>query len=161
MSFFVICDSFDLKSVFVWYRRILKQILHLLPIEGLWQPCVCSIAQSCVTLCNLDCSPPGSSVRGVFLASILEWIAIYLSRGSSWPEVKPVSPTSPALQADGLLLSHWANPVATLCWKIYWHHFSNSCSLHVSLSHFDNSHSTSNIFTIIVYGHQWLLTLLL
>ena len=32
-----------------------------------------------------DCSPPGSSVHGIFQARILEWIAISFSRGSSWP----------------------------------------------------------------------------
>ena len=32
----------------------------------------------------LDCSLPGSSVHGIFQAIVLEWIAIYFSRGSSW-----------------------------------------------------------------------------
>ena len=42
--------------------------------------------QSCPTLCGpMNCSPPGSSVHGIFLARILEWIAISFSRGSSWP----------------------------------------------------------------------------
>ena len=35
----------------------------------------CSITQSCLALCN-PCSPPGSSVCGIFQAWILEWIAI-------------------------------------------------------------------------------------
>ena len=30
-------------------------------------------------------SPPGSSVHGVLLAKILEWVAISFSRGSFWP----------------------------------------------------------------------------
>ena len=30
-----------------------------------------------------DCSPPGSSVRGISQAGILEWVAISSSRGSS------------------------------------------------------------------------------
>ena len=43
-------------------------------------------AQLCLTLCDsLDCSPPGSTVRGILQARILEWIAISFSRGSSWP----------------------------------------------------------------------------
>ena len=43
-------------------------------------------AQSCLTLCDpMDCSPPGSSVHGIFLARILEWVAIYYARGSSRP----------------------------------------------------------------------------
>ena len=49
--------------------------------------CWCSVAQSCPTLCNpMDCSPPGSSVHGIFQARILEWIAIPFSRRSSWPK---------------------------------------------------------------------------
>ena len=42
---------------------------------------------SCVRLfCDtMDCSPPGSSVYGIFLARILQWIAIPFSRGSSQP----------------------------------------------------------------------------
>ena len=41
-------------------------------------------AQSCPTLCDpMDCSPPGSSVHGIFPARILEWLPISFSRGSS------------------------------------------------------------------------------
>ena len=33
----------------------------------------CSVAQLCLTLCDpMDCSPPGSSVHGIFQARILE-----------------------------------------------------------------------------------------
>ena len=40
------------------------------------------VAQSCPTLCDpMDCSPPGSSVHGIFQARILEWVAISFSRG--------------------------------------------------------------------------------
>ena len=31
------------------------------------------------------CSPPGSSIHGIFQARTLEWVAISFSRGSSWP----------------------------------------------------------------------------
>ena len=41
---------------------------------------------SCLTLCDpMDCSPPGSSVRGILQAGILEWAAIPFSRESSQP----------------------------------------------------------------------------
>ena len=44
------------------------------------------VAQSCLTLCDpVDCSPPGSSVHGILQARTLECIAIFFSRGSSWP----------------------------------------------------------------------------
>ena len=43
-------------------------------------------AQSCLALCDpMDCSPPGSSLHGIFQAWILEWVAISFSRGSSPP----------------------------------------------------------------------------
>ena len=42
--------------------------------------------QSCLTLCDpMDCSLPGSSVHGILQASILEWVAMPSSRGSSQP----------------------------------------------------------------------------
>ena len=57
-------------------------LLLVLPI--LYQ-CCSLVAKSCPTLCNpKDCSPSGSSVHGILQASILEWVAISSSRGSSW-----------------------------------------------------------------------------
>ena len=36
---------------------------------------VSEVVQSCLTLCDpMDCSPPGSSVRGIPLARILKWL---------------------------------------------------------------------------------------
>ena len=56
--------------------------VHLFPFKFL----VCVHAKSlqlCPTLCDpMDCSPPGSSVHGVFQARILEQVAISSSRGS-------------------------------------------------------------------------------
>ena len=44
------------------------------------------VAQMCLTLCDpVDCRPPGSPVRGISQARILEWVAISFSRGSSRP----------------------------------------------------------------------------
>ena len=38
------------------------------------------LLQSCPTLSDpVDCSPPGSSVHGIFQARILEWVAIAFS----------------------------------------------------------------------------------
>ena len=40
------------------------------------------VAQSCPTLSNpMDCSPPGSSIHGIFQARVLEWGAIAFSEG--------------------------------------------------------------------------------
>ena len=42
------------------------------------------VAQSCPIFGDpMDCSPPGSSVHGIFQARILEWVAMSFSRGSS------------------------------------------------------------------------------
>ena len=42
------------------------------------------VAQSCLTLSDpMDCSPPGSSVHGIFQARVLEWGAITFS-GEGW-----------------------------------------------------------------------------
>ena len=63
--------------------------------------CVCfgkyeSESVSCsvyLTLCEpMDCSPPGSSVRGIVQARILEWAAIPFSRG-----IFPFQGSSPGL----------------------------------------------------------------
>ena len=55
------------------------------------------VAQSCPTLCEpMDCSPPCSSVHGVFQVRVLEWVAISFSRGSSRPR-------------DGTQVSHIAD----------------------------------------------------
>ena len=44
------------------------------------------LSQWCLTICSpMDYSSPGSSVHGILQARILEWGAIPLSRGSSWP----------------------------------------------------------------------------
>ena len=43
-----------------------------------------SVTQLYLTLCNaMDCSLPGSSVHGILQPRILEWVAIFCSRGSS------------------------------------------------------------------------------
>ena len=77
---------------------------------------MCAYAQllSCVQLfvTPMDYSLPISSVHGIFQARILEWVGnkkywISYSRESSYPVFEP---TSPALQADSLPLSHWGSP---------------------------------------------------
>ena len=41
------------------------------------------VTQSCPALCDpMDCGPPGSSVRGILQARILEGVAMPFSRGS-------------------------------------------------------------------------------
>ena len=51
------------------------------------------------TLYSMDCSLPGSSIYGIFQASILEWVATSFSGDLPNPGIKP---RSPILQADAL-----------------------------------------------------------
>ena len=63
----------------------------------------CLVAQACLTLCNLlNCSLQGSSVLGIFQARILEWLPFPPPEDLPNPEFEPMSPVSPALQADSL-----------------------------------------------------------
>ena len=64
------------------------------------------VAQSLAILWEpMDHSPSGSSVYGIFQERILEWVAIFSSRGSSQPGDLPnpgIDPGSPALHEDSL-----------------------------------------------------------
>ena len=47
---------------------------------------LCEVAQSCPTLCDpMDYRPSGFSIHEIFQATVLEWVAISFSRGSSCP----------------------------------------------------------------------------
>ena len=42
------------------------------------------VTHLCPSLCDhMDCSSPGSSVQGIFQARILDWVAIFFSRGDA------------------------------------------------------------------------------
>ena len=57
----------------------------------------------CPNLCNpMDCIPPGSSIQGISLARILEWLVIAYSREYSW------SGLNPCLLLGRQILHHWA-----------------------------------------------------
>ena len=77
------------------------------------KPYAVQVTQSCPTLWDpVDCSPPCSSVHGIFQARVLEWGAISFSRGSSWPRdwTQVSSIVSKALYR----LSHKGSPVISL-----------------------------------------------
>ena len=64
-----------------WYLIVILICLSLRTSD------VCAQSLSLVQLfaTPMDCSPPGSSVHGIFQTRILEWVAIYSSKGFSWP----------------------------------------------------------------------------
>ena len=70
--------------------------------------CVCVHAQSL----SHDCSPPGSSVHGIFQTRIWEWVAISFCKGSFHPGIR---------LANLHLLNWWADslPQHHLCYKCY------------------------------------------
>ena len=70
-----------------------------------------SCVQLFATPWTVACQAP---VPGTLQARTLEWVAMPSSRGSSDPEIEPVSPASPALQADSLPLSHQGSPKSFL-----------------------------------------------
>ena len=54
--------------------------------EGWLSSCIaCVFSHVQLFGATLNCNPPGSSLHGISLASILEWVAISYSRGSSQP----------------------------------------------------------------------------
>ena len=63
----------------------------------------------------MDDSPPGSPVHAIPLARILEWVAVPLSRDIPDLRTEPMSPASPALQADSLLSEPPGNTCETFC----------------------------------------------
>ena len=68
-----------------------------------------------VWLCDpMDYSPPDSSVQEILQVRILEWVACPPPGDLLDPGMEPVSPRSPALQADSLLLSPWGSPSLNL-----------------------------------------------
>ena len=118
--------SEDIEYISLLYNRTLLLIqsiyksLHLLTLTShsisppkpsrLAKPPIGTVhvcVQSCLTICDhMDCSPPGSSVCGIFQARILEWIAISFSRDLPDTGIKLASPVAPHWQADSLPLSH-------------------------------------------------------
>ena len=89
---FISIISFSLKS-FIYLEWICVYcVKDVEDVVFKWLTiCVsCSVVPN--SLWPMDCSPPGSSVHGILQVRILEWIAIPLSRGSSWPrDWTPVS----------------------------------------------------------------------
>ena len=76
-----------------WLVLLWKSLLALLTLiysshntPLLQLACVCLVTQLCPTLDHpMNCNSSGSSVHGIFLARILEWVAIPSCRGSSQP----------------------------------------------------------------------------
>ena len=85
--------------------------------------------------CNpLDCSPPSSSVHGISQARILEWVAFYLSRRSSWPR-------------------DWIS----ICWTSMWilHHSAIREAHATNRSTFSSVSSVQSLSCVQFFATQW------
>ena len=91
-------ERFELRqfNVFKIVQITILWSLFLTTAKWLSGPLLCSVIQSCQTLCDpTNYSPPGSSVHGISQTRILEWVSISFSRGLS-PN-RGIKHTSPAL----------------------------------------------------------------
>ena len=86
-------------------------------------------AQSCPILCNpVDCNLPGSSVRGILQARILEWVAFPSPGDLPKPGIKPGCPT---VQADSSPLTHWGSPSLDILMATRYTHQYNRNNVHL------------------------------
>ena len=78
------------------------------------------VVQSCPTLSDpMDCSPPGSSVHGIFQARVLEWGAIAFSKKGSvhssylcvWPTSTCPKQTRNLSRLEGKSMKHKLGPL--------------------------------------------------
>ena len=101
-------------------------------------------AQSCPLLCDpMDCSPPASSVRGIFQARVLEWVASSFSRG-----IFPIQESNPHLHTRWILylLSNLGSP-SKMSWKVW------KCKLlfcNLKMLHY--SKQVQDVFSILKNG---------
>ena len=131
-------NSYEKQHILPWGTRFIKDILkfwvgcHAL-LQGIFltqrsNPCLLHLLHwqtgslplappwewkllSCVWLWDpMDCWLPGSSVHGILLARILEWIAVPFSRGSSqdWTQVSHTA---------GIFVTIWATREAQEYWN--------------------------------------------
>ena len=78
------------------------------------------VAQSRLIPSNpIDCSPPGSSVHGIFQARVLEWVAIAFSNAWKW-KVKVKSLSHVRLLATPWTAAYQAPPSMGFSRQEYW-----------------------------------------
>ena len=76
--------------------------------------------QSCLTLCDpIDGSPPGSPIRGILQARVLEWVAISFSNAWKW-KVKVKSLSHVRLFATSWTAAYQAPPSMRFSRQEYW-----------------------------------------
>ena len=92
---FISLSIYSPLSVFLFTHAFMHKSIKNTFHERVWKRSLLLLLFSCQVMSNslwpIDCSPPGSSVHGIFQARILEWVAIFFSRRSSqtrdWTQV--------------------------------------------------------------------------
>ena len=108
-SLFMIFADFLTWLVLFSFFFFLKRCVLVLPQ---WPSCVWLFSTP------MDCSPPGSSARGISKARILEWVAISFSRGSS---DQGIIPESPALAGRFFITEPLGKPLKEMRFPYYWY----------------------------------------
>ena len=103
----------SLISLEIIYKIIKKERMQLFIKEGNIIESESEVAQSCPTLYDpMDCSLPGSAIRGIFQARILEWVAISFSKIL----LEPVIKTGDSMSSEFRLLAF--ESMAGLLWRL-------------------------------------------
>ena len=101
--------------------------IYLTFLEVKWS----ELAQSCPTLCDpMDCSPPGSSVHGIFRQEY--WSGLLFSPPGDFPNpwTEPMSPVPCPLHGRWILhpLSHLLNHIYVYVYSFWRRFFGCKCS---------------------------------
>ena len=125
----------------------------------------CLVPRSCPTLCGPhDCSPPGSSVRGICQARILKWIVISSPGDLPDPRIKPVYPafaggfftTEPPGKPELYInkYPHFFSIFSYRSFTEYWVELLGPCSRSLLVTTATHTH-THTQFWVTSYGKTW------
>ena len=119
------------------------------PTAGL--SCSRFVAKPCLTVCNpMDGSPPGSSVHEISQARILEWVASFFSKESSWPRDQIHISVSPALACRFFTAKPPGKP---WCWRVLsWPPQLDLSASQISASSFSGREEENSSFYVVVVG---------
>ena len=110
LSFKMLWFSFLFFLNFYWNRLALHCcVIFCCTVMWTCHLCLCVlVTQLCPSLCDpTDCSPPGSSVHGIFQPRLLKCIAISSSMASFWPSGYQTQVSCVSCIAGGFF-THWA-----------------------------------------------------
>ena len=117
--------------------------------------CTCQLLQSCLTFQDpMDCSPPGSSVYGIFQAKVVEWVSMPSSRGSFWP--RDWTRISCASRVAGGFFTCWVTGEALTHMHTHTHTHTHTHKLLHIIFHYRLLQDTEYSFLGYTVGPCWL-----